>query len=47
VIEEVRIDEQSEDVSIKPGNWQILLNLYSRLAEMIRSLNEPDFTLPG
>ena len=47
VIEEVRIDEQTEDVSIKPGNWQILLNLYSRLAEMIRSLNEPDFTLPG
>ncbi len=47
VVDAAKIEDKSEDVEIDGATWQILLNTYSRLAELIRSLGEPDFTTPG
>ena len=47
LVDAAKIDDKSEEVKITNPNWQVILNLYSRLAEIIRSLGEPDTTTPG
>lgn len=47
VVDSAKIDEKVEDVQIDGATWQVILNLYSRIAELIRSLGEPDMTVPG
>lgn len=47
IVEVAKIDEKSEEVQVDGETWQVILNLYSRLAELIRSLGEPDFTVPN
>ncbi len=47
VVESATIDEKSEVVSIDGQTWQVLLNAYGRIAELIRSLGDPDSTTPG
>lgn len=47
IVDAAKIEEKSEEVRITNVNWQVILSLYSRLAEIIRSLGEPDNTTPG
>lgn len=46
IVEVARIDDKTEDVAIDGQSWQVLLHTYSRVAELIRSLGEPDVTIP-
>jgi pSer/pThr/pTyr-binding forkhead associated (FHA) protein len=47
VVEATKIDDKSEMIQVDGATWQLMLMLYSRLSELIRSLGEPEFTLPG
>ena len=47
IVDASKIDDKVEEVQIDGATWQVILSLYSRIAELIRSLGEPDMTTPG
>ncbi|MFO0013725.1 MAG: FHA domain-containing protein [Planctomycetota bacterium] len=47
IVGAVQIDEKSPKIQLDMATWQHMLQVYSRLAEMIRGISDPDFRLPG
>lgn len=47
VISNANINERRSTIDIDLGTWQLMLQMYSRLAELIRGIADPDFRLPG
>jgi len=47
VIESVQVNEKKAKIDIDLATWQLMLQMYSRLAELIRGIADPDFRLPG
>lgn len=47
VVGGIQTNEHRGTISVSHNNWQSLLQVYSRLAEIIRSISDPDFKLPG
>jgi pSer/pThr/pTyr-binding forkhead associated (FHA) protein len=47
VVNAVQIDEKQPKIQVDLATWQYILQVYSRLAEMIRGISDPDFRLPG
>ncbi|MEQ1831285.1 MAG: FHA domain-containing protein [Pirellula sp.] len=47
VVDAVKINEKRASINVDIATWQLMLQLYSRLAELIRGIADPDFRLPG
>jgi pSer/pThr/pTyr-binding forkhead associated (FHA) protein len=47
IVNGVQIDDKSSKIQLDPATWHHILQVYSRLAEMIRGISDPDFRLPG
>jgi len=47
VVEGIQSNDQKGTVVLSQSNWQSFLQVYSNLSEMIRSIADPDFRLPG
>ncbi len=47
VVDAVKINEKRPTINVDLATWQLMLQLYSRLAELIRGISDPDFRLPG
>lgn len=47
VVSGVQTNELRGTITVSQNNWQSLLQVYSRLAEIIRAISDPDFKLPG
>ena len=47
IVNVVQVDEKSCKIQLDLADWQHILHVYSRLAEMIRGISDPDFRLPG
>lgn len=47
IVDAVQIDEKQSKIQLDLATWQYILQAYSRLAEMIRGISDPDFRLPG
>jgi len=47
VVSGVQANEIRGTITVSQNNWQSLLQVYSRLSEIIRSISDPDFKLPG
>lgn len=47
VVDSVKMNEKRATVNVDLATWQLMLQLYSRLSELIRGISDPDFRLPG
>ncbi len=47
VVDSVQINDRKSTITVDLATWQNLLQVYSRLAELIRGIADPDFRLPG
>jgi pSer/pThr/pTyr-binding forkhead associated (FHA) protein len=47
VVDSVKMNEKRSTVSVDLATWQLMLQLYGRLSELIRGISDPDFKLPG
>jgi pSer/pThr/pTyr-binding forkhead associated (FHA) protein len=47
VVNGVNINEKRSTINIDIATWQLILQLYSRLSELIRGISDPDFRLPN
>lgn len=47
VVNGVNINEKRSTISVDIATWQLMLQLYSRLSELIRGISDPDFRLPN
>lgn len=47
VVNTVKINDKRAIINVDLVTWQLMLQLYSRLAELIRGISDPDFRLPG
>lgn len=47
VVDGIQGNDHRETVSVSQSNWQSLLLVYSNLSELIRSIADPEFKLPG
>jgi pSer/pThr/pTyr-binding forkhead associated (FHA) protein len=47
VVNGVTINEKRPTVNVDIATWQLILQLYSRLSELIRGISDPDFRLPN
>lgn len=47
VVETVQVHDKKPKIEIDLGTWQLMLQMYSRLAELIRGIADPEFRLPG
>ena len=47
VVDTVSINEKRSTVQVDLATWQLMLQLYCRLSELIRGISDPDFRLPG
>lgn len=47
IVEGANSNEKRAKVDVDLATWQLLLQMYSRLAELIRGIADPDFRLPG
>ncbi len=47
IIDSTNINDKKSNITVDLATWQNLLQVYSRLAEMIRGMGDPDFRLPG
>jgi len=47
VVDGIQSSESRGTVTISQTNWQSLMLVYSNLAELIRSIADPEFKLPG
>ncbi len=42
IVDSVKIPDQAESVKVNAGTWQLMLQMYSQLSELIRSVGEPE-----
>lgn len=47
IVDSVDINDRKSTISVDLATWQHLLQVYSRIAELIRGIGDPDFRLPG
>lgn len=47
VVDAVQINDKRSTINIDLATWQLMLQLYGRLSELIRGISDPDFRLPG
>jgi pSer/pThr/pTyr-binding forkhead associated (FHA) protein len=47
VVDVVKINEKRSTIIIDIATWQLMLQLYSRLSELIRGISDPDFRSPS
>ncbi|MCY2979225.1 MAG: FHA domain-containing protein [Planctomycetota bacterium] len=47
VVNGVNINEKRPTIKVDIATWQLILQLYSRLSELIRGISDPDFRLPN
>ncbi|MFN7733963.1 MAG: FHA domain-containing protein [Pirellula sp.] len=47
VIDSTQISDKKSTITVNLATWQYLLQVYSRLAEMIRGIGDPEFRLPN
>ena len=47
VIDGTQHNEKRARIDVDLATWQLMLQMYSRLAELIRGIADPDFRLPG
>ena len=47
VVDAVKINDKRASINVDLATWQLMLQLYSRLSELIRGIADPDFKLPG
>ncbi len=47
VVNGVNINEKRSTISVDIATWQLILQLYSRLSELIRGISDPDFRSPN
>ncbi len=47
VVNAVNVHEKRAKIDVDLATWQLMLQMYSRLSEMIRGIADPDFRLPG
>jgi pSer/pThr/pTyr-binding forkhead associated (FHA) protein len=47
VVDSVKMNDKRATVNVDLATWQLMLQLYSRLSELIRGISDPDFRLPG
>jgi pSer/pThr/pTyr-binding forkhead associated (FHA) protein len=47
VVNGVNINEKRPAINVDIATWQLILQLYSRLSELIRGISDPDFRLPN
>ena len=47
VVNGVNINEKRPTINVDIATWQLILQLYSRLSELIRGISDPDFRLPN
>jgi len=47
VVNGVNINEKRSTINVDIATWQLILQLYSRLSELIRGISDPDFRLPN
>ena len=47
VVDSVNINDKRATINVDIATWQLMLQLYSRISELIRSISDPDFRLPG
>lgn len=46
VVDVVKINDKRGSIQVDLATWQLMLQLYSRLSELIRGIADPDFKLP-
>ncbi len=47
VVDAVKVNDKRATITVDLATWQLMLQLYSRLSELIRGIADPDFHLPG
>jgi hypothetical protein len=47
IVDSVQMDEKQTKIQVDLATWQYILQIYSRLAELIRGISDPDFRFPG
>ena len=47
VVDAVKINDKRASIHVDLATWQLMLQLYSRLSELIRGIADPDFKLPS
>lgn len=47
VVNGVNINEKRSTINVDIATWQLILQLYSRLSELIRGISDPDFRSPN
>jgi pSer/pThr/pTyr-binding forkhead associated (FHA) protein len=47
VVDSVKINDKRASINVDIATWQLMLQLYSRISELIRGIADPDFRLPG
>jgi pSer/pThr/pTyr-binding forkhead associated (FHA) protein len=47
VVDGIQSNDQRGTVNVSQSNWQALMLVYSNLSELIRSIADPEFKLPG
>jgi hypothetical protein len=47
VVETVQVHDKKPKIEIDLGTWQLMLQMYSRLSELIRGIADPEFRSPG
>ena len=47
VVDGVKIHEKRSTINLDIATWQLMLQLYSRLSELIRGISDPDFRSPS
>ena len=47
VVDAVKINDKRGSINVDLATWQLMLQLYTRLSELIRGVADPDFKLPG
>ena len=47
VVDAVKIQDKRASINVDLATWQLMLQLYSRLSELIRGIADPDFKSPS
>jgi len=47
VVDSVKINDKRATINVDIATWQLMLQLYSRISELIRGISDPDFRLPS
>jgi pSer/pThr/pTyr-binding forkhead associated (FHA) protein len=47
IVDVVKINEKRPTINVDLATWQLMLQLYGRLSELIRGIADPDFNSPN